>query len=69
MCDRDKQMHHSGKNMFRAIRTCTLCFSHPICLHSRDLITALLMMLMFSLSQFLCVDVFMCYSQHALGGW
>lgn len=66
MCDSDKQTHPSGKNMFKAVRTCTRRFSHPTCLHSRELITALLMMVIFSLSQFLCVHVFLCicYSQY-----
>lgn len=62
MCDRDKPTHHSEKNMFRAIRTCTNHFSHSTCLHSRDLFTALLVMVIFSLSLSSCVFMCACVS-------
>jgi len=54
----------SGKNMFIAVNSETYahCFSRPMRLHSRDLITALLTMVIFSLSLFLlCVLVYLLF--------
>lgn len=64
MCDRDKQTRHahSGKNMFRAVCTCARHYSHPTCLHSYELITAVLMMVIFSLSLSSCLFVCFCVS-------
>lgn len=53
---------HSGKNMFRAVCTCARHYSHPTCLHSYELITAVLMMVIFSLSLSSCVFVCFCVS-------